>query len=1256
MEGQLKTKDGATVPGARVTVLDENGVPHSTDITDEDGNYKVLLPAGNITVTASTGGIEEGGGQAAQMAQMRGRMEPGTRQRMLKQEQIQLDQIKMEVSEEQAMRKKVDRDGDGQWDYKIDEDFEFDSGQMGGNVFLDQNGDEEYNKENETLLSGGGEVIVEESIQGVRSSYQISSNGSYNISSLAPGSYSVKTSLSGSSTVEDVLVKSGEKTSEDIPVSVGELNGNISYEDVGKEKSVELSLENSDKDYTVVLGETKNYTFEDIIPGNYTLKVSDEDHTLKEGPKDISMEEKVSLNRDITIVKSYQVDGVFERKGEPLANQKISILGRQYDRIITTDDQGEFSVKLPEAAYRIYGTNRKDEATYVHLGRIVVDSDFDGDERYEGEFKEGYELSGQLKNDGEGVKNCEVFIRENSGAEYYLVTNNNGRFSTYLPKGTYTVYGWKESSIGRPGEDLYFLDKLRIREDEEITIEGSSARIVESHIKRDILKDDHEGPSEGLYATMETTLDNITVRGDTALSGSFKIALPRDGAEVTFDKMGYHEKTVTYSPFEEIPGNISLKAKDIKVEGEVNFDQAKTEELTLKFKPMSSGAVEKTITIDERYYEVALQPGEYEIVINESLENGEAKNEHSETISMMPSDERVMEKDLNPTYKVKVNGTIKDDKGILSSADIRFSGPEGKEVAANRSYEVYLEPGNYSIRAVNSEKGLSMQKGLSIDNSLTSSIDLENPVKVRAYLTYAGEGSSEIPVHFENEESGYVIETMSDMEGGFNLSLVEGDYNIKVDQNTEEEIDGMKRDVYYTLNETMHTNTLSTPQRLDMERNVLHSTFSGQVTKDGNSVSEVEVEILSQEGEVKKTLRTDEKGYFESDLLHGRYTIYVAHETSREKLGKFKYFVMPAENKSIEVSLEEGVTLSGRVLLKGEGVKSDVTLQRKEAKKTFSTQSNGDYRAVMPKGTYTIESEMEKDIEYGITTFKYEDQIELAYDEYQRIDLTKVKEYGMNIDELQTKTASQGEKISYTVDVTNTGNVRDEYEFSAKTAVWDIEFSPKTFELEAGDSRSVNIEVQVKDNASVDHPPIQFTLDSMNSEKMEEKELPIDVRQFYGVELSSDVINKRYGRGTITYSVNITNTGNGKDRYNIRVDNREKLRDQGWSVSVKEQTNNISDLQSKEIEVTLEAISSKPKENIRVEVQAYSDLQNSATDTVSIRINQPQLSIDSDSLDMDSEEANLEEEEFSLSNWQWGAIIIAVIIGALYIMKRRRWI
>jgi len=682
------------------------------------------------------------------------------------------------------------------------------------------------------------------------------------------------------------------------------------------------------------------------------------------------------------------------------------------------------------------------------------------------------------------------------------------------------------------------------------------------------------------------------------------------------------------------------------VQGQVDFEL--DEELDIEFRAVGNGAVTNEITVDEDDYSIELQPGKYEIVSDHLVMDGEAKYEISDSLNIEPGDEEI-EKDLEAIYKVRLSGeisTIEDDSATI---EIDFQGPEDKTIFANESYLVYLEPGNYSIRAVHLNERQTTQIRVDLSEPETRDISLEEAYEMNPEVE--GPIGHEIPMSLRNKETGYVIRTTTDMEGNLNLNITSGEYDITVDYVVQEEIQGEMRDVRYHIDQQY--SIPPTPGVITLDREILNSTLTGRVTLNGEPLSNIEVGISG----VDEEIQTDEAGEYEvEELVHGQYTIYISYSTGGRVYSHFESFEMPAGDKRMDISLEEGVTFSGQVKLEGTGVETEISIRKEEASWDFDTEEDGSFEIILPKGVYHIESETIEERDYGLTTFRFVREIEIFNSISRDIELTKVDEYDMDVIELRSQTAQQGDVIEYTAQVKNTGNTPDEYELSFAETDWDVSVNPeRTGVIAPGKTETIRIEITVPEDANVGET-VTLVVDSVNSEESLERDIPLEIEQIYGVEIGEETREGRYRPGQLTYSVEVENLGNGPDTFRMEILNREQLRDYGWEVNITEKTEEIDAQDSGTIEIRLNAISANPRRDVELELRATSEGDPSESDRKTISASVPELVAYEDTIEFEGEEFVLEDEPFELSTAQWTGIVILVAIAALFILRKKRWI
>lgn len=1245
LQGQVETEDGEPIPNAKINVLDtssQRSTLHNTTRTDEEGRYRAILPEGNVTVAVSNGGKEEGSTQL---------------------EQITLDSQQFEISSDQAMRRKVDKTGDGKWDYLLDEDFEIATGEIKGKVFLDKENNDEYNPENDTLVSQEASVNLTNQQSDVAYSADVEQNvtgdeSNYAIDNVIPGNYTLNSSIEGTSPQEGVTVEPDQETSKDLAVSTGNVSGSVNFEgdNIG---GVTLSLSGAGVTREMKIDEPGPYGFDSLPPGEYNLEIEDEGYTLKDGPQEIQITPDENLTRTINVVKAHRLEGVMRKDGESLSDQKLSISSEDYDRVIQTDKDGEFSVKLPRGDYQIYGVNRKEDEVFAYLDRVVVEDHT----QIEGRFEEAYKLTGIAEYENEPVEQAEIFIKDGSSREYHLTSNQEGRFKAYLPESHYTVYGWRQQDPENPQgiEDLYFWKDTRLSSDKKITIEGSPGEIIRGTVFREdistIEEDGSEPVGEGISADIKVNVEGKTLRTKTSIDGDYQLILPKVESELTFDKEGYYSKSISLTPsgirdYREI----YLKAKNVTVEGQLEFER--DDELDIVFRPVGDGAVRREITVSGGEYTTDLQPGKYEIISDYPIMGGDAKYEISDSLTFVPGQESI-EKNLTSVYKVRLTGNLSYE-GEAINAEIDFQGPENKNVSVESPYEVYLKPGNYSARALHPQERLSNQIKISVDDIPTKK-DIElleaNDMNVDIREGPTGE---EVPITIEHKDSGYLIKktvTLDEVDTDLNLNLTEGDYEIRVDYLTQEEISGEMRDVRYHIEEEF--DMTPPPSRFDLNRRILNATLTGHFSLDREPLQDIDLMIRTENGE-EKTVTTDENGeYTLEELIHGQHTVYISHEIDGKVYSHFESFEMPAENKNMDIELEKAVVFSGEVRPENSNMGTEsysMSLKKGEAEWQFETEEDGSFEIVLPKNEYYVEIETSEQGEYGETIYNYSAELEINHDVYHDIKLTKVNRFDMDV-QMDSRSVTQGESIEYTATIENRGNSPDAYEISVAQTDWDVTIDKeKTREISTGETVEVKMDIIVPENAEVGET-VTLVAESVKGEGIVKREdVPLEVEQVFGVEISSKTKDGRYGNAELTYSLDINNTGNGPDNFRLEVLNREDIRNYGWEVNVPEQTGEVEANRTKSIEIKLKRNSTNPRNNIEIKLRAVPKGDGSVSSREVVSTSVPQLVAYENSVKFEGNEFVLEKEPFSLSRMQWAGIIILVAIGVLFVLRKKRWI
>ncbi len=1294
VSGRVTTEDGTPIPEARVTVTDEYGTPHHVSYTDQEGNYEVKAPRGEISIHVTTGGQEgEAPGHDTEPPLTRSGdeitfednpedefelppgeemppieemppeeemppidqppveeppEEPLDQQKLTKTENIVLASTTLEISEEQAMRRKRDRTGDGRWDYLIREDMTVPAGEIDVNVFIDVDDSEEYSPEHDTLVPSS--ITIENERHGVRRESG-PTDGSHTFSGLIPGVYKLNTDV-GTEEVE-VYVQPGETATEDIAVDTSHLEGSVEVDEDIDYSDIRLYLEEKDGDeyWSTTIDDQGNYTFSNVYPGTYTLGVEEDEFTLRGGPLVVELQRGETEERILNITHAQIIEGEAVKEDSVITNQRISISGigdHDYYHTIRTDESGQFRVKLPEGVYSIYGLNQRNEDKFAHLGHL--NAPYEG--TYRAEFTRAFRLRGRVEIDQQPVDQFNLFITSEEDGEMELKTNSKGMFSVVLPSDEYYIYGWHIELDA----SLFYSGSITLNSDTTYNLETEFGRIVRGVTYRETGESIEPEENLPISTQIELIIDGQSTRLRSARDGSFTVVIPDRDTEIRFEKHGYYEKVKTVETGEEFDTDLYLRAKNVTVEGSTVFahDGIVPDGIPVVFEPIDEWGMKTQVDTIDGEYLLEVHPGRYEVSVQYSPED-HVRYIASEEIEILPGEN--VELPLTLKYAVRIHGSIQDNQGVEQYANITFQGEYEEEIRADGSYEIYLPTGSYSYWAKGEDEEMVGTGSFEEDEPKQVNLTLEEAVVFNPLVRYDEEPREGIPVEFQNIDSGFSFNHTTDVDGGFEALLAPGQYSVSVDHITTEPVRGVTRKVHYTYSEEYNV-VGSTSPHIPLEREFINATLYGTVALEDEVLEGVEVtfEALSPEAMSKSTVTTT-GGHFEIELSKGMYSVYTVYETSIGHFAAFHEFVMTDEDDELDISLERARTLYGAVFAEGERLESEVLIRSEDGLQlTLETDSNGEYFTALPEGFYTIEvtAEMEREI-IGLTQYRKSEQVDLQFNTERDIELEKVEEYGIEIGEVREKSARPGDTLVYDVSIKNTGNVHDDFIISDMDAVWDMEFDPDQFSLDPQQSRSVRIKLHVHENASVSHPPIRFEVESLSSGETESRTIRVNVAQHHGVELHPEVSSKEVRDGKIIYTIPLENTGNGEDTYSLYIRNRPNLETLGWDVSLDNRTVEANDGEIADVEIILTPITSRPSGRVRLEIEAVSQGDNSVRYTENYHMEVPAITSDPGTLFLVGEGIFLEREPFELSRIHWALIIIGVVIAGIYVARKRRW-
>ncbi len=1196
LNGTVKTTKGSPMPNVRVTVLDDYGIPHDSTFTDENGEYHLIAPSGNVSVDVSTGGFSEGEYQPYSM--------------LSQIEQISLNSTKINISDDQVMRRKIDEDGDDIWDYNIVQDFEIDPNIAEGRVFWDNDTNGEYNENSDFNISQAKVTVFNPSLD-MEYSVIINENGTYIFDDLTPGTYDISVEVQGHNiTLEETIdLETEQKVMKDIGIKPGYLQGKINSTTGVNLVGEEIRLLDKTNETTSVIytDSDGNYSYKWLLPGNYTIDVDIDG--FESYQEELSLAEGDSINNNITLPPSTDVEGRTYNAagGNAIENVTIKFKGLEENQGITrfarSNETGFYIIDLKNGRYHIQVKHDLGEETpYIYLGEIDIRG---GVVTHDIPLEKGFEIFGTVyrdNNDNGTIESWEIkpYVQvsfENSNGKSTTTTNSTGYYRDYLPLGDYSVYATFESTSDT------FVGKLPIPQNDrmEHNIDLKDGEKLEGFVYYDVNKNDEREESEGLsYATL--TFSNESgdyVKVSTNSVGRFSINLETDkNFSVIAERSGFNNfnlpsmnlsNIAPQTPFKMIPINITTS-------GIAQHEGAAIKNVSVYFEAVEgTGSLNASTTSNHTgVYSLDLSPGEYRVIMDHNTtENSKPVRFLFDDIVHIEVGEGSKELNLNLTKMIKVNGTV---NGTSENVTISFEAIDGEDgwveevTSDNGSFEIFLIPMNYTIKVdheVNSSTHYVYLDTFDFNESKTLELNLSLGIKVEGKAKYDGDGVPGIQITFKNNGS---LMANSVPNGDYTVFLPPNrTYEVIVNQTREESNELVK----YTFSTTLDVNTTDI-LNWDIELTKFVK-VNGQVyiNWDDDEVIDtqegVENVTINFENGDTVTAVSGESGRWEVFLLlENKYNITMSSDFPIVDEG-FNITVTMSETQKDFSITPANLTLSGTTLRDGSTENYTAlwfwALSSTAVNTSTISDENGDYSVDLPYGEYVLYARKVSSSD----VFVYLDEISLKPRENLVIDLnlttgTKVngKAYYINStgENLSSQTIIDFEGVGK---VSTPSNENGQFEVWLPSGNYLVTSELTTFEY----NRSMNYTYE--DFVEITHDMALYL--KMNKIEVSSVEL----------EWLESTVATIQQNESVTYNVSIKNTGNLEQTFDISYSS-----DFDWNISL---PNNITlgiD-ESTIFEVHIQASPSAIVEHEEVTVIAVSRSPQKGEDELELKVNITQV-------------------------------------------------
>jgi len=1199
LSGKITTSAGDPAPAIRVTVHDKYGIPHQSVFSDSNGTYTVILPPGEDTIYFSTGKMD--------FQSLIGNNK--------------MDAIVLNVTADMAARKNIDTNGDGRYDWQINYNAQITSGTLSGHVFWDMNKDGNYTEGTDVLIKNSTLVVTNTKAYDVIYDIDVK-DGTYEVA-ITSGSYVVDTIVNGIETLGEFSgdIIPGSLTISEIARTPTSINGTVVYEDGTPVSGARVSIK-ADRIglypiYAIAYtDENGSYSFAQVLPGEYTVSVSKGD-LLTSMPRSIMTSKATPTSKGTTITPvnrsaSFVLRAagtlsvqVLNEKGTPFENAYILVSDSFYpssSTIAVADGSGKAVIKLPEGPYSLVVSSPSEKGIMVGDASALV-------KRFETSSAtirvgSAARVSGTVVNGVQGATatvNGAVAVFTNGLIDYISGVNNDGFYSLNLPAGDYEALFLGGTQLTTMKVSLSSSDKV---------IDA----IIQDYVNLtcDIW---HDRNGDGVrqsnenvgYAAVSILLPSgVTLRTRSNITGVSGIGVPMDTTmTILVDAVGY----ATSNPITITTGdrpvslNVKMELSTVSISGRLIVDGKALTNVLVEFLNDTRYA---NLTSDQNgEIHGQIFPGIYNVRVLSPVTSGSGTYYCTDKILAVYVGTDIFGLDIEVQKRIKVDGTI---FGVPASRSVRiqFEGPTFSLLDATGTYTTFLKEGSYVCYAYD----LDFKNFAAVfEFDLTASSNIVDIAFVTAFEISGspniGQRTANITIlQITDTASRAVVSTVVQPGQPYSVVLPAGSYSLHFEMNIFEDLQRSQRYLKMT-NDTVISLTSNRLLSPDMQYGLDNSTLSVTIVDEKGNPVVTDVRFGSMnELSQGESYFTDLNGEIRSTIHPGVYAIYVVDTPTG--LSYFNFisikYLQPVDLRIVLTPghlIEVAATASNSTDLIS--IKLTITnIDNGAAIKSVTLLSSNSISMMVPSGEYSVIVDAQRR-ENGMTigySSTFRAQV-LTRDAVLNAKLTRTNSYSFDAswDSDQEATISLGESVNYIIQMKNTGNAKDTYNFSGYGSGFIFDFQEVPVQLDFGNASTstyTTVKITATADALVNHGDLYVNIVSVGNPSVTKS-----VQIFINVtpEYSATIVQGGSGSGSGTVfltDLKVTNTGNALDNYTLTIVNANELRLNGWSATINGTVSMTGDLlkvspgDTAIANITLTSLRAMPNSNISVAIEVRS--------------------------------------------------------------------